>query len=370
MNKMFLLLAAGFGAAILTGCTDPVMDNRYYKDNGSTDTTVAPPPATEDAAKPEAVPQTQEVKDLPEAKPEVPAQPKAQKSVRTYEPMQQLDSDKITGINKNYTGAKKSAVPAAKGGVYTVKRGDTLGKIAYRNRVSVSALLAANNMEMKDAKRLRIGQKLTIPAPGTKVAVSKKSAKSAKAVAVKSESKKAVSKEAINADGTYTVKRGDSPERIARKLKVKLDDLLKANNLDEKSSRNLKIGQKLVVPNAGAVAAPVKEAETTTTTVETAAPAADTPQPAAAANQADALAAELEKTLQNDTTKAAAEVSKNNAETTATLADELYVVREAEISLADIAKNNNTSVEELKKLNPGISDVVTRNEVVNLPAKK
>lgn len=368
MNKMFLLLAAGFGAAILAGCTDPVMDNRYYKDNGSVDTVA--PPAADDAAvaKPAEVPAVQpEVKELPETK----VQPKAEKRVRTYEPMQQLDSDKIAGIDENYTAKKSGKTATGKSRVYTVKKGDTLGGIAYRNRVTLSSLLAANNMGMKDAKRLRIGQKLTIPAPGSKVAVSKKSVKTAKKTAAKKAAAKSAAKVALNADGTYSVKRGDSPERIARKLKVKLDDLLKANNLDEAASRRLQIGQKLIVPGAQVVESapavvadkPVKSADTAVT-----APAVD--KPTAATNAADDLAAQLEKTLPDAATPAGTAGAAASSESSASVADELYVVREAEITLADLAKNNNTTVEELKKLNPGIPDVLTRNEVVTLPAKK
>lgn len=373
MNKMFLLLAAGVGAAILTGCSDPVMDNRYYKDNGSVDT-AAPPPADDAVvAKPAEVPAAQqEVKELPEAK----ASAKAEKSVRTYEPMQQLESDKITGIDENYV-QKRGKADTGKSRVYTVKKGDTLGGIAYRNRVTLSSLLAANNMEMKDAKRLRIGQKLTIPAPGSKVAV-KKSAKAAKKTAAKKSAvksaDKAAAKVALNADGTYSVKRGDSPERIARKLKVKLDDLLKANNLDEAASRRLQIGQKLIVPGAqvvesapGAAVAdkPVEAAETAAT-----APAEES-KTAAATNAADDLAAQLEKTLQTPAAPgASAEAAGSASATAASGTEELYVVREAEISLVEFAKQHNTTVEELKKLNPEIADMLTRNDVVNLPAKK
>ena len=57
-------------------------------------------------------------------------------------------------------------------------------------------------------------------------------------------------------------------------------------------------------------------------------------------------------------------------ETSAAAADELHVVQEAEISLADFAKKYNVTVDELKRLNPGAPEVLTRNEVINLPAKK
>lgn len=43
----------------------------------------------------------------------------------------------------------------------------------------------------------------------------------------------------------YVVKSGDSPWKIARKFHLDFEELLKLNNLDESSAKNLKIGQKL-----------------------------------------------------------------------------------------------------------------------------
>lgn len=43
----------------------------------------------------------------------------------------------------------------------------------------------------------------------------------------------------------YTVQNGDSPWKIAKKCNIKVEDLLRLNNLDEEKARNLKIGQKL-----------------------------------------------------------------------------------------------------------------------------
>ncbi len=50
----------------------------------------------------------------------------------------------------------------------------------------------------------------------------------------------------VNADGTYTVAAGDTPIAIARKLGIKLDDLLAENPGLE--PRNLRPGQKIRVP--------------------------------------------------------------------------------------------------------------------------
>ena len=53
--------------------------------------------------------------------------------------------------------------------------------------------------------------------------------------------------------GTYTVQSGDTPDKIAKKLKVSADALLKANpGLD---ARRMKVGAKLKVPAAAPAAA-------------------------------------------------------------------------------------------------------------------
>jgi LysM repeat protein len=48
---------------------------------------------------------------------------------------------------------------------------------------------------------------------------------------------------------TYVVKKGDNPVGIAKKLKVSYNDLIALNHIDD--PRKLKIGQKLLVPEAG-----------------------------------------------------------------------------------------------------------------------
>ena len=132
-------------------------------------------------------------------------------------------------------------------GTYVVVAGDSLSRVAKNHGLRISALAAANNLS-PDAK-LRIGQKLTIPGGNAgKTAVSTSSGKSGK----KSSSRDttAVSSGTAGAgsvvNGLYTVKRGDTIERIARRLHVRQADLLAANNLN--STSILRIGQKLVVP--------------------------------------------------------------------------------------------------------------------------
>lgn len=116
----------------------------------------------------------------------------------------------------------------------TVKRGDALEKIARANHTTVEAIKAANGMKND---KLKIGQVLQIPV-GTKPAqASAKPVKEAEPIAV------AAPSEAVY----YTIKSGDNPWKIAKQFHVKFEDLLKLNQLDEDSGRNLKVGDKIRV---------------------------------------------------------------------------------------------------------------------------
>lgn len=59
--------------------------------------------------------------------------------------------------------SKSPDAPPGSGGSYTIKSGDTLGRIAAAYKISLSELLAAN--PGVDPRRLRIGQQINIPAP-------------------------------------------------------------------------------------------------------------------------------------------------------------------------------------------------------------
>lgn len=62
----------------------------------------------------------------------------------------------------NFGGTEPaSSTPAASGGSYTVRAGDTLSAIAKANGTTVSALQSANSIS--NANLIRVGQKLTIP---------------------------------------------------------------------------------------------------------------------------------------------------------------------------------------------------------------
>lgn len=141
---------------------------------------------------------------------------------------------------------------ALKETTHSVAKGDTLSGIAHKYGTTVTAIKGANNLS---GDVIRVGQKLRIPTSqesGQKVIAAHKSAAKKKA-APKKAAASAAGSGAVNAEGQYVVAGGDTPDKIAKKLSVKLQALMDANpGLDPKK---LQIGQKLNVPGGAAPAA-------------------------------------------------------------------------------------------------------------------
>jgi LysM repeat protein len=114
-----------------------------------------------------------------------------------------------------------------------VKQGDTLDKIAKSARVTVSEIMKLNRLT---DTRLHIGQILFVP-KGDEFAPDR--------------SQSAVSEtfSSTNSNKTegkyYIVKHGDNPWTIAIKNGIKVEELLRLNNLDESKAKKLKPGDKL-----------------------------------------------------------------------------------------------------------------------------
>lgn len=110
----------------------------------------------------------------------------------------------------------------------TVKRGDSLDKLARNNGTTIEAIKKANNLK---SDMLSIGQVLQVP------------------VSAKTPIVKIIEPKKANSDGGnssyYTIKTGDSPWKIAKQNNLNPDELLRLNNLDEEKARNLKIGDKI-----------------------------------------------------------------------------------------------------------------------------
>ena len=155
--------------------------------------------------------------------------------------------------------------PPAAGTDYVIKSGDTMGKIAKANGVSLKALLNAN--PGVDPKKLKPGKKITIPAStssaGTAAAPMAGAAPMADATGGQS----------------YVVKSGDTLSKISKKFSVSVK-ALRAANPKFASTDHIHVGDKLTIPvkATAAAAAPVQDASASAPMP----PPASTPAPAPA----------------------------------------------------------------------------------------
>ncbi len=183
--------------------------------------------------------------------------PKPANIVDAPAPVESLDTPVVEAKPKTKVSAPKvpsvavaPKVPSPKAAsTYSIQKGDILGKVAQDHGVKTADLLAAN--PGVDPARLKIGQKINIPAAGYKAPVSTKtSGKTAAGKSTSAKSSGAAKTAKPSSSGDYTVVSGDFPEKIAKKLGVKQADLMAANQ--GINPTNLKLGQKLKVPGASA----------------------------------------------------------------------------------------------------------------------
>lgn len=351
------------GLLVSGGCSSTVMNERQYAPAAGGET-----PMDEFTRQPPVVQPQPTVNEVTPPVP-VPAAPKAQPreavKLPVYEPM--------TGVTSS-GGVSSAPVTAAAGGTYVVKAGDTVGKIANAHGVSLSAMLKANGLDLNSAKRIRPGRKLVIPTGGkpvTSVKTSEKSVtKGRKGVAPV----KPGSAAPVAADGTYTVKAGDTIPGIAKKLGIRSRDLQNANNLSDEATRRLQIGQKLVIPGKGgsdnvvsskpvqptpqkpdiSIDDLIKGAQNATVHSDPVIPPAD--------NGAPVVPAVTENPVVPVTEKPNEVVTGNS---------QLFEITDDQISLEDFAKKYNTTVSVLKQLNPELpkDNTLRKGSVIFIPAE-
>lgn len=125
---------------------------------------------------------------------------------------------------------------------YVIVKGDSFSTIAKKSHVSVKAITDAN--PGVDSTKLKIGQKIHVPAPAAPaVPVVTGTAPVESAVA--------------GGEQTYTVKSGDNLTKIAGQLGTTIKALRAANGLKTDS---IKVGQKLKIPAKTSTPMPVPTA--------------------------------------------------------------------------------------------------------------
>jgi LysM repeat protein len=136
--------------------------------------------------------------------------------------------------------AEVPPAPAVPAGAteYTIVKGDILAKIAKEFHVSVKAIKDAN--PGLEATKLKIGQKIHIPAP---------SAAAAPTVGGTTATETA----SVAGEPVYTVKSGDNLTKIATQHGVGVKALRAVNSLKTDS---IKVGQKLKIPAKASASAP------------------------------------------------------------------------------------------------------------------
>jgi len=113
----------------------------------------------------------------------------------------------------------------ARKGLYRVRAGDTLGSIALRQDVSLSALRSLNGIR-PDSHHIRMGQQLQLPATSAET----------RHAAVTSKAKPVL----------HLVRGGENPFIIARRYKISLSSLLAENGLVQDAI--IHPGQRLRIP--------------------------------------------------------------------------------------------------------------------------
>ncbi len=125
---------------------------------------------------------------------------------------------------------------------YKVARGDTVGLIAKRLKVSQAEIIALNGLKKPYA--LRFGERIKVP--GSAVASGPDEADAAPAIVISTQSYAALPKNVQGGKGTYRVVRGDTVASVARRLGMDRDDLIQMNGLKRRYA--LTRGKVLKVP--------------------------------------------------------------------------------------------------------------------------
>ena len=261
---------------------------------------------------------------------------------------------------------------------YTVKKNDSIWKVARQFGVSYIDLAAYNNYPIN--KPLYVGKVLRIP-PATYHASSadrKKISSRIKRSKPKRSTSKKYSKSTapvvatLSGGNKYIVRNGDNPWLIARRFKVKLSNLLKANNLTSKSM--LKVGQTLIIPS-GKVEAPAttptivtpeKKASSLDTVLDTVPDPTVTPATKVETDKIETTPI----VIQDKVEKTVAATEQKDDVDSLSFGEQIDAV--SDTTVENLAKKHGTTVAKLRLLNPTIpeSGKIKKGDLIQLPKKK
>ena len=173
-----------------------------------------------------------------------------------------------TGSTPQAATAPAASTPSATANTYMVKAGDTLTRIASSLGVAIPELEKVNGMTEKSV--IQVGQILKVPVKAISQAASDVSAQAGNVAASVQQAPAAVAGAVSSAANAvtgsagapvaptttedqgatieYTVVKGDSPYKIAKKFKITPDQLIKANGITD--PKKIQIGQKLKIPTS------------------------------------------------------------------------------------------------------------------------
>ena len=131
------------------------------------------------------------------------------------------------------SGGSSSGGSTATGGIYVVRRGDTLSAIAWRHGTTVQAIMNANGL--RNSNYIWVGQRLRIP--GTSSGSSSGGSSSQGGGTIPS------------GGGVHVVQRGDTVASIARRYGTSVAAIATLNSLRNPSL--IYVGQRLNIPKSG-----------------------------------------------------------------------------------------------------------------------
>lgn len=246
------------------------------------------------------------------------------------------------------------AAPEPVGPSYEIQKGDSLSSIAARYGVSWREVAELNGI--KDSSKIRVGQKITLPAYARSTPLPKAAKKPATHTAAHAAAKPSTGAATHAAGGTYEVKSGDSLSRIAARNGTTVKALRAANNL---TSDKLRLGQKLVLPGAGS---PAPVAAPAPVPAPDAAPA---PAPEAPAISPTEIAPLTPAPAAGAVTPAPAVAPTAGATTAGDVPFE-YTVKPGD-TLADVAKMFSVLEQELVTLNGLSSSQIKPGDKIKIP---